>query len=486
MDQGGQGRRADAAVGGVEKAARVPRASSACEWRKRVCRCIAWSCLSLLTALNFAQATEPVPELTGLLVDQTSVLSDDERAAVTARLRAIQDSGRAQVAILVSSGTGGEPLTDYALRVAEKWQLGRASRDDGLLVLVVPSANAARIEVGYGLEGAIPDARASRWLDDLLPAIKKKELAAGLNHLLDQVEQALPAAPAKHDSSETRYLFPDHPEWRLPFVLAVFSPFALFPLFFGRWGAAASGPLLAAFLGSAAWMLWGSRTAGLVAGAIALPLPFLWALNWLETERLGSWLRFAKALGNLAAIALFFAVITLFVGGGLAATAPELTWAGPVFAGLLATGLAIFLFPGAPARYLMVVLRSAMHFVFILVVVWVGLQPFMSDPARIAFGVATAVTAAVALGLYLDSRSETRWSRWCFGLALLVALPFGLLALVLAAGGDDLQTQLAQAAAGGGSIAGALALAARYGLFAAVKIGLGGRFGGGGAERSGD
>src|SRR5215471_1050722 len=116
-----------------------PRALSACEWRKRVCQCIAWLCLSLLAALNFAQAAEPVPELTGLLVDQAGALSDDERAAVTARLRAIQDSGRAQVAILVSSGTGGEPLADYALRVAEKWQLGRASRDDGLLVLVVPS-----------------------------------------------------------------------------------------------------------------------------------------------------------------------------------------------------------------------------------------------------------------------------------------------------------------------------------------------------------
>jgi hypothetical protein len=74
-------------------------------------------------------------------------------------------------------------------------------------------------------------------------------------------------------------------------------------------------------------------------------------------------------------------------------------------------------------------------------------------------------------------------SRWCFGLALVVTLPLGLLALVLAVVGEDFQTQLLQAAAGGGSIAGVLALAARYGLFAAVRIGLGGRFGGGGAGR---
>src|SRR5262249_21661583 len=152
------------------------------------------------------------------------------------------------------------------------------------------------------------------------------------------------------------------------------------------------------------------------------------------------------AIGNLAAVALFFSVITLFVGGGLSAMEPDLAWAGPVFAGLLATGLAVFLFPGKPAHYLMIALRSALHFVFILVVVWVGLQPFIADPARIAFSVASAVTAAIALGLYLDSRGQQQWSRWCLGLAVLVALPFGLLALVLAVGGDDLQTQIAQAA----------------------------------------
>src|SRR6185503_11931232 len=112
-------------------------------------------------------------------------LSDDEREALSARLRAVQTSGRAQVAILVASGTDGEPLADYALRVAEKWQLGRAGKDDGLLVLVVPSANAVRIEVGYGLEGVIPDARASRWVDELRPSVTSKELAAGLNRLLD-------------------------------------------------------------------------------------------------------------------------------------------------------------------------------------------------------------------------------------------------------------------------------------------------------------
>ena len=77
-----------------------------------------------------------------------------------------------------------------------------------------------------------------------------------------------------------------------------------------------------------------------------------------------------------------------------------------------------------------------------------------------------------------------RWSLWLFGLAFVVALPFALLALILAVGGEDAKTQLIQAAAGGGTLAGLLALAARVGLIAAVKVGLGGAFGGGGAGRS--
>ncbi|HSQ04327.1 MAG TPA: TPM domain-containing protein [Burkholderiales bacterium] len=448
---------------------------------------IGWLCWLGIAAPACAAETAAIPEATSLLVDQAGALTESERDELLSRLKAIQDSGRAQIAILVSTGTAGAPLADYALQVAESWRLGRAGRDDGLLILVVPSANAARIEVGYGLEGDIPDARASRWIDDLLPAMKSGALAKGLDRLLDQIEGVLPAAETKKQADTENYLFPDHPEWRLPFVLVVFSPFAIFPLFFGRWGSVASGPLLAFMLGSAAWMLWDSTNAGYAFAAVALPLPFLWSLNDCETGQLAPWLRYAKAFGNVIAVVLFFSVITLFVGAGMSALEPELVWGAPVFAGLLATGLAVFLFPGKPARYLMVGLRSAIHFVFIYIVACVALAP-IPHPSNIALSAAAAVTVCAALGLYFDSRGtragNMRLSVWFFGLAFVIALPFALLALILAVGGEDLQTRLAQGAAGGGSIAAILALAARYGLFAAVNIGLGGRFGGGGAGRS--
>jgi hypothetical protein len=123
------------------------------------------------------------------------------------------------------------------------------------------------------------------------------------------------------------------------------------------------------------------------------------------------------------------------------------------------------------------------------------LAPFAANAAHLSFIVAAAVTTFAALGLYLDSLARTKPalsepivgllpSQWLFLLAALVTLPFGVVALIFAVGGEDLQTQIAQGVAGGGSIAGVLTLAARLGLIAAIKVGLGGAFGGGGAQRS--
>lgn len=465
------------------------------KWRRNVLnkggiikRWMHWLSIGLLAAASHAVAAPAaIPELTGLVVDDAKSLDEGARTALQTRLEKMQEAGRAQIAILISRGTDGEPLADYSLRVAEAWQLGRAKRDDGLLILVVPAKNAVRIEVGYGLEGDIPDAVASKWVDELISALKQKELAQGLDRLVDAIDAKLPTPATKKSGGDANYLFPDHPEWRLPFVLVVFSLFSVFPLMVGRWGGIASAFMLAAFYGGAAWSLWDSRNAGLVAAAIAFPLPLMWSLNWVDDARLPGVLRYAKAFGNLCAVLIFFAILTLFTGVGLWAAEFEEVWASGIFSGLLALGLAAFLFPAA-ARPIMLTLRSAIHFAMILLIAYLGLHPFTVNPAPIAFTVAIAFTALIALALYLDAREKahegaTRWSLWLIGLALAIALPFGLSLLVQAALGEDPKAQLAQLAAGGGSFAGILWWAARLGFFTALKIGLGGRFGGGGAGR---
>ena len=450
-------------------------------------RFVVWLCVAAPLALSAA-----IPEHTGLVVDETGLLDDETQTVLIRRLGAIQNAGRAQVAVLVARETHGQALADYSLQVAQAWKLGHAGRDDGMLIVLVPSIAAARIEVGYGLEGAVPDVRAAQWVDEiLLPAMKEKQVAQGLHRLLDQLESALPAAaevPKRED-----HILDRHPEWKLPFVLAIFSPFALFPLFMGRWGSFISAPLFATFHGMAAWMLWSSQplAIGIAAGAFVLPL--LWGLNGGRRRRLPRWLEIARGVGNTVAVAFFFCFLMLFLGMGLS-NVPEAAWGAPLFAGIMSLGLAAVLFSGPVAQALMIVLRSLMHFAFILIFAYPALMGVVAEPTKVAFTVAGTFTALVALSLYLDSRETrraaageavTRWSLWLVGLALLVIVPVGLLLLVQSIFGEDFQTQLTRAAAGGGSLGAVLWWAARHGFFAALKIGLGGKFGGGGAEGRG-
>ena len=450
---------------------------------------LAWLLLSCTAAL--AATPAPPPRATSLLVDQTNLLTAREREEIDARLQAIEASGKAQVGVLIATGTGSETLQQYALRVAEAWQLGRRGRDDGVLVLVVPARNALRIEVGYGLEGTIPDALAARWIDEVLPDLAEKRFAEVLHRLLERIEVALPeAAPLTKPRTNS---LDAHPEWKLPFVLVVFSPLAIFPLFLGAWGALLSAPILATIYGLAAWELWGTQAAAGLAAAISLPLPVLWGLNGREIATSQPVLRWARAVGNLAAVVLFFLILALFVGMGLQAADVEQVWVAPLFALLLAIGLAAFLFPRA-TRPLLLALRSLIHFAFMLALSYGALSSIAADPAPLAVGVSALFAILIAIGLLLDRREQgarlagggraavRRWSSWFVAAALLLMLPFALLLLMQALAGDDFQTRVAQASAGGGSIAAILWWAARRGFFA-MLVGLGGRFGGGGAGR---
>ncbi|NGY06603.1 TPM domain-containing protein [Solimonas terrae] len=421
-----------------------------------------------------------VPALDSPLVDTTGSLDDDARVALTQRLQAFDDSGRAQIAILIVADTGGAPLSDYALQVAEAWQLGRAGRDDGLLIVIVPPAHAARIEVGYGLEGDIPDAIASRWVDALLPSLHDGTLAAGLDRLLDAVDATLPAAAEAKSDASTTTLFEGHPEWNLAFVLVVFSPFALFPLFMGLWGAVASAPLFALMIGAAAHVVWGRQDATLAAALLALPLPVLWGLIGMRRPIGHAWLRGLLVVGKLLGLLLFFSWLSLFVGVGVVAMEFPL-WAALAFAGLLTIGLAATLFPGRPAQRLMVTLRSLMHFVFVLILAMISLHGVVDPVLPWALLAATVFTGAVIVHLFADARARRdgsararRYARAGFAVALLILLPLGGLAVLLSIIGESGQLG---AAGGGSAIAG--------GLWWAARRGFGGRFGGGGAGRSG-
>ncbi|HEX9902792.1 MAG TPA: TPM domain-containing protein, partial [Acidobacteriota bacterium] len=100
-----------------------------------------------------------VPGLKGRVNDYARILEPEQEAALENNLAAIESSITAQFVLLTIPSLEGEPLEDFSLRVAEAWKLGQKGADNGLLMLVAVEDRAIRIEVGYGLEGTLPDGK---------------------------------------------------------------------------------------------------------------------------------------------------------------------------------------------------------------------------------------------------------------------------------------------------------------------------------------
>lgn len=115
-----------------------------------------------------AGADTAVPYLSGRIVDDAEVLSGQARTRLTAMIQAHERATGNQVVVLTVPTLSGGSVEDYAVRVFESWKLGQKGKDNGVLILVVPQDRKMRIEVGYGLEGRLTDAAASRIVRNLM------------------------------------------------------------------------------------------------------------------------------------------------------------------------------------------------------------------------------------------------------------------------------------------------------------------------------
>lgn len=146
----------------------------------------------------FVQAQIAVPPLSGRVVDLTGALSAEARQDLDTRLAAIESAKGSQVAILLIPTVQPEDIEAFGIRVADAWKLGRKGVDDGAILIVALQDRRLRIEVGRGLEGAIPDAIAKRIVSDTItPFFKHGDfhggLAAGVNALAEKIgAEALP------------------------------------------------------------------------------------------------------------------------------------------------------------------------------------------------------------------------------------------------------------------------------------------------------
>jgi uncharacterized protein len=160
--------------------------------------CLLLLCLACanLSFANWAWAEVPVPPISKHAVDLTGTLTQAQVAELDESLRAFEQLKGSQIAVLLVQTTAPETIEQYSLRVAEQWKLGRKNVDDGAILVVAIKDRSLRIEVGYGLEGALNDATAKRIIDDVIvPHFREGNVYAGVRAGVDSILKVVDGEP---------------------------------------------------------------------------------------------------------------------------------------------------------------------------------------------------------------------------------------------------------------------------------------------------
>jgi uncharacterized protein len=231
------------------------------------------SLLALLVCWAFAAAADvAVPPLSGRVVDQTGTLSAGDISSLTQTLGSLELRKGSQIAVLIVPTTEPETIEQYSIRVAEAWKIGRKKIDDGALLVVAKNDRKLRIEVGYGLEGALTDVTSRRIIDEIIvPKFRSGDFAggisAGVNRIVAVVDgEPLPTPPSPRQNPDLL----SHIDPTNPFILfGLIVVGGILRSVLGRLiGSAATGGVV----GALAWFVAGSLGVSLILGVVAFLL----------------------------------------------------------------------------------------------------------------------------------------------------------------------------------------------------------------------
>lgn len=144
---------------------------------------IALSFLILFLATPFAWSQEgfKIPPLTGPVIDEVGYLNRSDRQELMQLLFDFNRRGKAQIQVLIVKDLQGIPIEQASIQITDKWKLGDEKKDNGILFLISAKERAMRIEVGQGLEGAIPDIYAKRIISDqVIPLFRAQRYSSGI------------------------------------------------------------------------------------------------------------------------------------------------------------------------------------------------------------------------------------------------------------------------------------------------------------------
>ena len=223
--------------------------------------------LALLALAFSAWAQVAVPPLKARVTDLTGTLKPEQASALEQLLQSFESRKGSQIAVLMVPSTAPETIEQYSLRVAEQWKIGRAKIDDGAILVVAKNDRTVRIEVGYGLEGALNDATANRIIREVLvPRFREGDFYGGINGAVDRMIRVIdgeplpePARPAPQVDGGVLQLLP-------VLLILAFVVGGVLRRIFGRFfGSLATGGAV----GGLAWLLAGALGVAILAGLVS-------------------------------------------------------------------------------------------------------------------------------------------------------------------------------------------------------------------------
>jgi uncharacterized protein len=226
--------------------------------------------LALMLCWAFAAVADvAVPPLTGRVVDRTATLSSSDIASLDQTLKDFEARKGSQVAVLIVPSTQPETIEQYSLRVAEAWKIGRKKIDDGAILVVAKDDRKLRIEVGYGLEGALTDVTAKRIIDEVItPRFRSGDFAGGISDGVNRILRVIDGEPLpapvqpRQNTGLLSQLDPFNPF----LIVAVIIVGGILRGVFGRlFGSLATGGLVAALF----WFIAASLALSVIGGIIA-------------------------------------------------------------------------------------------------------------------------------------------------------------------------------------------------------------------------
>ena len=211
--------------------------------------------LLLACAMAWAQALAPIPTLDSPVVDTTATLTDAQKQQLVQQALALQQRKGSQLQILVVPTTQPEDIAPYTQRVFDQLKLGRKGIDDGVLVVVAKDDHRVRIQPGYGLEGAIPDAIANRIIQEYMaPKFRAGDFAGGLADASAMLIKLIDGEPLPAPIADNR----PRRDGGSPWVFALFAAFFVAQIARGILARAPSplrGLFGAAAAGGVAWLV---------------------------------------------------------------------------------------------------------------------------------------------------------------------------------------------------------------------------------------